>query len=147
MNLLDLPEQSITLSSSPAWKAFWTADKYLTCRAFHGKYSLQSNYFRFPNVDFRFLQLKRQTVSAGLFRKWRKRRYPWGELHLCLRFSCWTPVWNRLQDHKCLQSHLRLEHEFSTDPLQSLRLQLHQGVTWALAGIQLGSTAQHTHQL
>lgn len=61
----------------------------------------------------------------------------WGEVSLL----------GRLQEHKCVQSHLRLEHEFSTNPLQSLRLQLQQGVTWALAGIQLGSTAQHIHQL
>lgn len=85
MNWLDLPEQSTTLSSSPAWKAFWTADKYLTCRPFHGKYSLQSNYFGFPNVYFRFLQLEWRAVSAGLFRRWRKRRYPWGGLRLCPR--------------------------------------------------------------
>lgn len=48
------------------------------------------------------------------------------------------------------QSHLRLGQELSTNPLlrllalQSLRLQLRHGVTWALAGIQLGSTAQHS---
>lgn len=107
MNLLDLPEQSTTLSSSPAWKAFWTADKYLTCRPVHGKYSLQSSYFRFPNVYFRFLQLKWRAVSAGLLRTRRTRRYPWGELHLCPRrgflagFQCGTGcLW--LPWHKCV---------------------------------------------
>lgn len=107
MNLLDLPEQSTTLSSSPAWKAFWTADKYLTCRPVHGKYSLQSSYFRFPNVYFRFLQLKGRAVSAGLLRTRRKRRYPWGGLHLCPRrgflagLQCGTGCfW--LPWHKCV---------------------------------------------
>lgn len=144
MNLLDLPEQSTTWSSSPAWKAFWTADKYLTCSPFHGKYSLQSNYFR-------FLQVKWQAVSADSFRMWRKRRYPWGGLHLSLeRFPCWLQcgtgcLW--LSDTDVL-SHLRPEQELSTNPLllalQSLRLQQHHGATWALAGIQLGSSAQHS---
>lgn len=100
---------------APPWNTFWIADKYLSCRPFHGKYSLQINYSG-------FLKLKQRAVSTVTFRMRGKRGDLWEGLHTCRwkislldssinRGRLWLSQPQTVSQHRSIQSHPSLEHE------------------------------------